>query len=280
MELPNLARPDRQTPERAAGIVPKDSIMRGYNALRFMTGILGTTWPLILVAADNWFYGPTPRVRGSISAYYHSGMHDWFVGVLFAIAPMLIAYKLFEVHLDNLLSTLAGIAAFVVALFPTGRASAVDSLTAFQRKYGETTLQHVHFAAAVVFAGCLIGLSILFAIREYQRDRWRVSGEAHFSPTAWAGFHTLMAAVMALAIGFLLVTWRMGALDGHRLFIAESLICIAFGLSWLTKGGERDVLRGMPAERVPQEIERVQAQYAARRLDPLAGAADAPLPAG
>ena len=64
-------------------------------------------------------------------------MRELFVGVLWAIGVFLILYKLVEFSWESRLSTLAGTAAVVVALFPTGRPGDGVSETPLQLRFGE-----------------------------------------------------------------------------------------------------------------------------------------------
>ena len=82
MELPALLQPDKQTSARSLGQVRHDSILRSYLSMRTGVGVLGTALPLLLLLGDWFFVQGTPSARGSLSAYYYSGMRDIFVGCL------------------------------------------------------------------------------------------------------------------------------------------------------------------------------------------------------
>ena len=65
-----------------------------------------------------------PSPRGSLSAYYYSGVRELFVGGLCAIGVFLVIYKLPDFTRESFSSCFAGLAAVVVAVFPTeGRAT-------------------------------------------------------------------------------------------------------------------------------------------------------------
>ncbi len=126
-------RPDRADAERIR-------YLRAYLLLRVLIGAGGISLPFVLVLVDHGILGDNPLLRGSLSAYYYSGVRDIFVGSLFAVGVFLITYKVVEQNLDNTLSSLAGVAAIVVALFPTGRLPGSGfALTPLQRLISERT---------------------------------------------------------------------------------------------------------------------------------------------
>ena len=94
---------------------PQDFV-RSYFFFRKGIGVIGVAFPIVLVIGTVI----SQRSLGfsdSISAYYYSVMRNVFVGILCAIGVFLICYR-YE-HLDDLVSTLAGVFAIGVALFPT-----------------------------------------------------------------------------------------------------------------------------------------------------------------
>ncbi len=244
MELPALLQPDKQTSARSLGQVRHDSILHSYLTLRSGVGILGTALPLLLLAGDWLFVTGNMSARGSLSAYYYSGMRDIFVGILFAIAPLLITYKLFERNRDNTLSIVAGIFALGVAVFPTGRPSgSTASLTPLQDRLGEGRVEIFHYVFAATFIVCLMIISQGFADREADREQHRHGYDARFSPRFWCWFHRLANVAIVAAVAFIVITQILDVFGGYALLIGESVICIAFGASWLMKGMELGVLR-------------------------------------
>jgi hypothetical protein len=213
------------TTDRAAVSATEQTYSRSFLALRAAVGFLGIALPLLLVAGDGLMLaGEVPR--SSLSAYYHTDMRDVFVGVLCAIAFFLVAYRIFDLRsLDNLLSALAGAAAVGVALFPTGAGTA-----------GE-----VHQWCAVAFVACLALLSFRFG---------RDEGSGHNCPgrerprRAW--LHLLCAAIIVLAVVYMLANAYLVTLSPHAVFWGETAATWAFGVSWLA-AGELTVLFRQPA---------------------------------
>lgn len=242
MRLPGPAptaiqRPDpADQPEQARYI-------RSFLAMRVFIGVLGILLPILLVVVDWAGFGASPAPRDSLSAYYYSGMRDEFVAILFATGLFLITYKIVEWNLDNATSIVAGIAAVVVPLFPTGRPSdPVIALTPLQSCLGETAVKAVHFTFAAIFLAALAVLSYFFGRREGERPRRRGT---HFSPTVWRRFHWACAGVIVLALLWIVATMIADWPSDH-LLIGEWVSVWAFGASWLTKGAELDMLFGSP----------------------------------
>jgi hypothetical protein len=95
-------------------------ILRSWYSTRLTVGILGIAMPFALIIGDLFVLEGSAWTRGSLSAYYHSGVRDVFVGVLCIVGVFLISYRMSDWrHPDSWLSTAAGIAALLVAFFPT-----------------------------------------------------------------------------------------------------------------------------------------------------------------
>jgi hypothetical protein len=216
--------------------------IRAYLILRILVGGLGIALPFLLVLGDGILYSGDPFPRDSLSAYYYSGVREWFVGALFAFSVFLITYKVSEANLDNLLSLVAGAAVLVVAIFPTSRPDGDIDLTPLQERWGESVVAGFHFAAATLYISLLGGVSYLFGKREGERDP--VPGE--LSPRFWRAFHWICAGVIALALVWCFVTWQFDVGPDEALLYGESVAVWAFGVSWLWKGLEREMLFKRP----------------------------------
>jgi predicted tellurium resistance membrane protein TerC len=230
--------------------------------MRTLVGALGVALPVLLLLGDGFIFHGTQPARGSLSAYYFSGMRDLFVGLLFAIAVFLVCYKAFERSLDNTLTIVAGLAAIGVALFSTHRPGKMDiPLTPLQHRLGEPTVTTVHYVSAGIFIVCLAVISLFFGIREGKRPQQRDGHRAKMSPAFWRRFHIACASFIGLALVFIGVSEFLHWFTGYSLIIGESAAVFAFGASWLAKGLELDVLtspRG--AARVVREEATVDAR--------------------
>ena len=82
-----------------------------YRELRLMVGVIAFLLPVVVILI-------TFKVSPSISAYYHSNARDVFVGLMFVIGALLIAYKGHN-KTEEWVSSFGGVTAVVTALFPT-----------------------------------------------------------------------------------------------------------------------------------------------------------------
>jgi amino acid transporter len=199
---------------------------RSFLLMRTVIGLIGFLLPFGLMLGDWWIVaGDVPR--SSLSAYYHTGVRDLFVGSLFAIAVFLVTYRFFELILDNVLSVVAGLAALGVALLPT------DSRlpdTPLQARLGEDAVGTAHVSCAVVFVLSLAVMSWLFA-----RDR--KDEDPHPRPHWAKPVHRASAIVIVAAMLYMLANaiWHF---SGHAAYWGETAATVAFGVSWLVKADE------------------------------------------
>lgn len=215
--------------------------LKSYLLMRAVIGFIGIFLPIALLVGDWLVLQDTGYPRGSLSAYYHSGMRDLFVGCLCVTALFLITYKVFESNLDNALSLLAGIAALGVAWLPTGRPKgSTSAATPLQERLGESGVTVAHFICAGIFICSLGILSYFFGRREGTRpDR----DEKERSNTFWRRFHWWCAGAIFVAVAFMLITEIFDWFESWAILAGEIVAGLAFGLSWLMKGLELKILR-------------------------------------
>jgi hypothetical protein len=125
----------------------EESMVFSYLALRITVGILGFAFPFILSLGALILY--QTDMQGSMSAYYHTGMRDVFVGTLCVIGFFLLSYRGYE-RSDDIAGSLACLFAVGVAIFPTNP----DGVG------GSRVIGFVHQGFAVVFFLILIYFSL------------------------------------------------------------------------------------------------------------------------
>ena len=107
-----------ETLERMTDLTPPSddsNYVLSYKGLRKAIGIIGIALPIGLLIGKPLVDGG--GMLGSISAYYYSGMRNYFVGTMCALAVFFFSYR--YAPRDNFLSTLTSIFALGVAFFPT-----------------------------------------------------------------------------------------------------------------------------------------------------------------
>lgn len=233
------------TPSRPApGDQPGLMYVRSYLLIRLLIGLLGWSLP-VLVVVGALVLGDDDPWKGSLSAYYHSGMRDVFVGALSATALFLLCYMTFERNWDNALSVGAGVGALGAALLPT---SGGQTLTPVQELLGETLVAALHFVFAAVFILALAAICHLFGRREAVRPGRSAEQRRRGRRLHWTCAGVVVGAVVFILLGAVLP--MPGPIDGRTLFVGETVAVVAFGISWFVKGTELRLLlgRGTDAE--------------------------------
>lgn len=244
--LPRPGGPERE------GLSSKGlGYLRSYLLLRLLVGSVGIVLPIALIVCGGTFVDGWTDLRGSLSAYYHSGMRDVFVGSLYAVAAFLVTYKIVELRFDGVVGSLAGLSAFVVATFPTDVPRDVAApATPLQTELGETTVSRIHYGAAIAFIGFLTLISVYYAIDEGRRRQ----GVGRYGPRFWLVYHSVLAAFMVGAVVYMVLANGVEVLPHeYSLLIGESVAIAAFGASWLAKGAEWRMLRGPRAAELARE---------------------------
>ncbi len=197
-----------------------------YLTLRTIIGVLGMALPFVVSLGAMAFF--QTGLQNSISGYYHTGMRDVLVGMLWAIGFFLFSYEGYE-RADNIAGELACVFAIGVALFPTTPEGAAGPVA--------NVIGVVH----LVFAGLLFLTLSYFCLflfiktdpetpptpRKFQRNVvYRICGTT-----------MLLSFLLIVVFAYLLPDGIAAALAPLRpVFWLESLAIFAFGVSWFTKG--------------------------------------------
>lgn len=189
-----------------------------YLALRRAIGWIGISLPFLLMLGRSIFFGDefTPV---NISMYYYTGMRDVFVGSLCAIGLFLFFYRGYD-KLDNIAANIAGSCAVMIAWFPTTKIGPLD-LPGI-----------IHFLAAIVFFLVLAGYSLFLFTRKGP------------DPTPQKlkrnKIYVLCGLVMVFCLAIMMLYFcffQVNYPESGIIFWVETVALVAFGVSWLTKGG-------------------------------------------
>jgi hypothetical protein len=210
---------------------------RTYLWMRAIVAFLGIGLPLMFIVGEYFYLRGGVHFRGSISAYYHTSMHDVFVAGLCVIGFLLITYMVGQpTTADFWVSLAAGIAVIVVAFFPTARPGltgadarcgtqpAPAGCAPIQQRFGEALTAQIHFAFAVTFIVCLAVAAFLFARRERRWDHGRRAAVQIGCGVC------ILAAIVGVAVGEYF-DLSLGELT--PLYVGEVVSVWAFGASWL-----------------------------------------------
>ncbi|MBK8228425.1 MAG: hypothetical protein IPK70_14785 [Flavobacteriales bacterium] len=197
------------------------------NAHRQLLGILGIALPLMVFIAAGWrpVNGAADRwaLLESISGYYHTGAEAVFIGIVVALGIFLITYDGYDNPTgwkDRLSARIAGIGALVLAFFPTEVEGHYPPLT-----WWEDYMGTAHFiGAATLFISFAYMSYFLFPITDKELDPSKQRRNA---------LHRACGIVIACCL-----IWAgiAGFVLEQSIFWPETVMLLAFGVSWLVKG--------------------------------------------
>jgi hypothetical protein len=191
---------------------------------RQVIGYLGLALPVVLAvvvrlrpnaATDGW-------LGTSISAYYWTGAVSFFVGLLAALSLFLLTYRGYSTNKwDRRVAITAGVAAAVVAIFPTTPPPGIATVP-----WWADGIDKAHTVAATI-------LFAMFAV--FSLWLFRKTDSAEIPPA-----DKKMRNAIYLACGIVIVVSMVWALfagrAGKPIFLPESLALVFFAWSWLVKG--------------------------------------------
>lgn len=210
-----------------------------YYTMRRAIGILGISLPLILWSGA-FLFGGCREVQGSISTYYHTNMRNIFVGFNCAVALFLFAYRGHDWR-DNLAGYLGCIFVLGVAFLPCN-VSSLDQPCLIQPARQNLMVGQMHNLCALLYFIVLI-VYALFLFPKTHLDM--VTGEKMYMDRQKKRrnvVYYICGSIMTLSLITILVyMWvldiRYPNLRRHvPIFWLETVMLLAFGISWLTKG--------------------------------------------
>ena len=201
----------------------EQSLLISTLTLRRAIGLIGAAFPFVM-AAGGLLLGAR-EILDSISAYYHTGMRDIFVGALCAIGIFLLCYKGYELK-DRIAAITAGAGSIGTALLPTALSD--------EPVGAEKLLGILHWAFAAVFLLSLTYIAIgLFTKKSATPTPRKLARNRVYRICGW----TMAACLVLLLIYSVLPPDAKAALKPlHPVFVLESLAVFSFGFTWLTKG--------------------------------------------
>lgn len=189
-----------------------------YLSLRKAVGWIGILLPFVLVLGHCLIFGGD-IVLHNLSVYYHTGMRDIFVGAICAIALFLFFYKGYD-RWDNMAADLAGFFALGIAFFPTVKEGPWNWVA------------RVHFYSAACFFVILAFISLFM----FTKGEKHPTGRKLKRNIIYKACGLIMLVSLA-AIQAYFIFYNANYEDSRFVLIAETVTLMAFGISWLTKGG-------------------------------------------
>ena len=194
-----------------------------YRNMRAIIGYIGLTLPVVLLISGL----VDGHLEGSISAYYYTKVGNVFTGALCVIGIFLLAYRLTALTIDNIATSLAGLAALGVAFFHCAPPHATLS---------QLRLADVHLTCACCLFVLLGAISLfIFPRTDVEPDeKWRANCYMGLGALIWLAI-ILMPTLNAVASTFYN--------SSHIFFILETVCVMAFSVSFILKG------HGQPSDR-------------------------------
>lgn len=211
------------TPSQLSEI--QNELVLPYKELRVTIGLLGMLMPLILYLGGRVIFGK--MLQESISAYYHTGMRDVMVGILFSLGVFLFSYKGYGRE-DDIAGNLACLFAIGTALFPTLREGETGEI------YKQISIVHHIFAASF-----LLTLTY-FCLVLFTKSKHKPSDMSEMKKLRNT-IYRICGGVMLLSILLIAVYFAAFGAEGQFLGITnpifwfETLAIFAFGFSWFVK---------------------------------------------
>lgn len=212
--------------------VEKDAVENdyivSYLALRNTIGWAGLLMPLAVRGGGLLLEGI--RTTDSISAYYYTSMRDIFVATTVLTGVLLACYRTPHL-LDNIVATVAGLAAIGAALFPMDPTYAAELLARYpglgtQAHYSNHGILGYHLVFAITFAA----LSFYLVFFRFGADAPPANMQAFRRKVVYK----ICGAVMLLS--FVAIAFMGLALEGQSVFWPETCAVTAFGVAWLVNG--------------------------------------------
>lgn len=202
-----------------ATVVSQDSTT--VRRLRLGVGVLGMALPLIIVIGNAIVSGEFTWLH-SISGSYYTEMRDVFVGSLCAIGVFLICYR--YARPDDILGTLAGLSAIVVALFPTTQKGQLILVSA-----ADNTIGKIHGGAAIVL------FSILAIFCFFLFPRSTVPTPMTVRKKTRNVIYYLCGTAIVVGLGMATFGANVFPEGVRPLFWGQTIAIFAFGVAWFTK---------------------------------------------
>lgn len=202
-----------------------------YRRIRSAIGVLALSLPVVLIFLSLLPFFNT-SIQNSISHYYYTNLRELFTGVLCAVGLFLIRYKGTKNpdfwKNDSLLTNIAGVMAFGIALFPTNPDDCSQKIYSLIPDCSKV-FGMIHYLFAAVFFIVLAIVSInVFTIGQMENKNIPVSMINENKIYKICGY--LMLCFIALIPVFAALKFS------YTTLIFEALALFAFGISWLIKG--------------------------------------------
>jgi len=216
----------------------KQSIwLTNQNTLRKLVGILGMSLPILLTVFLYVATGHSTTLQ-SISHYYFTRVGGIFIIILSLLAIFLLVYKGHE-PIDFYISSIAGIFALCVVLFPTTNLgqTCCDEKCNYAVTFlsGKTEWRaNFHYISASIFLSCLAFMALFLFTKSNKLKTNRKKTRNVIYITCGV---IMLASLLIILLGYFGILIPTDYYIKNNLtFWMESIAVESFGISWLVKG--------------------------------------------
>ncbi len=199
-----------------------------FENLHRSIGVLGMALPLICFLGGLLVMGL--KLGPSISSYYYTNVRDAFEGILVCVGLFLITYRGYE-RIDDIVSTSTGVFGFGIALFPCFN-NAVKNTGFLRLDIGTSNTLHI-ICAGTFFFLLAVNSIFIFTLTDGKKKPTRKKKIRN-------GIYIVSGLVIIACLilsGILHFAYGQDYLDTKTwVFILETILLEAFGISWLVKG--------------------------------------------
>ena len=202
-----------------------------YRRIRNICGLLGMLLPILAAVGAGLYHIHYPVPEGfwshlSISATYY--MTPALAAILTAASIVLMTYDGYG-KVDNLVTTISGVFGLLIVLFPCNCVLAGDYTGFFMLPAKVSTVIH-NISACCFFILLAFNSAFLFT---------RHNGEMTKQKKLRNKIYITCAVAMVLPMIWMVIPiW-----SPSKTFVAEFVMLIAFGISWLVKGDALGLLK-------------------------------------
>ncbi len=214
----------------------ENKLVLSYLTVRKLIGIFGFFFPLILVRGS-FILGSCEEIQISISNYYHTNMRDVFVGYVCTLSIFLFSYKGYDIA-DRIVSALAGIFGVIVALMPTNLKiirGTIPQCNIWCDVERHSAIGTIHLIAAGLF---ILSMAYFTLFLFTKGEVWPTPEKIIRNRIYKTAGYIMLSCIAVLIIFFVLPdTVTQPFLKYKPVFWLETIAFVAFGFSWLVKGG-------------------------------------------
>jgi len=190
-----------------------------YFTLRKIIGFLGFFLAPALVLGS-FVIDHTKYIQVSMSAYYHTGVRNLFVGVICGMSLFLFSYHGYKWY-DSLASKLAGLFGLGIAFLPTSETNDKSDIISI-----------LHYLTSAAFLVILAMMSIFLFTKSKGNKTTRKKQRNRVYRTCGIVILVSIAGIPIVGIDSI---WEQVKFLKPT-FVFETIALVAFGISWLTKG--------------------------------------------